>query len=66
MEQSELPQRHSIRLPQHTYQWTASYFITLRSDHHEHIIRDTADLAQKREYIRLNPTRWQEQPDRYT
>ena len=31
---SSLPQRRSIRLSTHNYQWTASYFITIRA-HHE-------------------------------
>jgi REP element-mobilizing transposase RayT len=34
-EQSELPRRRSHRLPQHNYRWTASYFVTIRSEHHE-------------------------------
>ena len=155
-DRSELPRRRSLRLPQHNYRWTASYFVTIRSEHHEpvfdmpelrsiveegwqalparfphveldafivmpdhmhgilhfavtntkspslgsvigayksistvvwlnyvkthpvswsgrlwqrdfhdHIIRDTADLQREREYIRLNPIRWQKQPNRY-
>ena len=32
---SSLPQRRSIRLSTHNYQWTASYFITIRAHHHE-------------------------------
>ena len=32
-----LPQRHSTRLPQHNYRWTASYFVTIRAAHHEPI-----------------------------
>ena len=156
-EQGELPRRRSIRLKGHNYSWTASYFITLRSEHHEpvfempelqsiiieawlalpvrfphvqldeyvimpdhmhgilhfcvsdvqmpalgrvigayksltaiawlryiethnvswsgnlwqrnyheHIIRDASDLAQKREYIRKNPLRWQQNPNPYS
>jgi putative transposase len=33
---------------------------------HDHIILDYNDLEQKREYIRKNPIRWQQQPDRYS
>ncbi len=156
-EQWKLPQRRSMRLPGHNYAWTASYFLTLRSEHHEpvfdipelrtiveegwealparfshvrldsyivmpdhmhgilhfegtsskapalgqvigaykslttvawlkyvkthtiswsgnlwqdnfhdHVIRDNRDLVQKREYIRLNPIRWQQHPNRYS
>ena len=30
-----LPQRHSTRLPNHNYRWSASYFVTIRANHHE-------------------------------
>ena len=34
-EQEDLPRRRSFRLQGHNYQWTASYFVTIRSEHHE-------------------------------
>jgi REP element-mobilizing transposase RayT len=35
--------------------------IIWQRDYFEHIIRDAAELEQKRQYIRANPARWQEQ-----
>ena len=31
----DLPERRSVRLPDHNYRWTASYFVTIRAAHHE-------------------------------
>ncbi len=33
--QSSLPKRRSTRLRTHNYQWSASYFITIRANHHQ-------------------------------
>ncbi len=31
----DLPKRRSVRLPDHNYSWTASYFVTIRAAHHQ-------------------------------
>ncbi len=31
----DLPERRSVRLPDHNYRWTVSYFVTIRAAHHQ-------------------------------
>src|SRR6266571_6425612 len=33
--EEDLPKRRSVRLPDHNYSWTASYFVTIRAAHHQ-------------------------------
>jgi putative transposase len=47
----------------HTISWSG---LLWQYNFHDHIIRDYNDLEQKREYIRKNPIRWQQQPNRYS
>lgn len=57
-EQSELPRRRSLRLPQHNYRWTASYFVTIRSEHHEPVF----DMPELRAIVEEG---WQALPARF-
>ena len=47
----------------HTVSWSG---LLWQDNFHDHVIRDYKDLEQKREYIRKNPIRWQQQPNRYS
>jgi putative transposase len=47
----------------HTISWSG---LLWQDNFHDHVIRDMKDLEQKREYIRKNPIRWQQNPNRYS
>ncbi|HVB23560.1 MAG TPA: transposase [Ktedonobacteraceae bacterium] len=47
----------------HNISWSGNLW---QDNFNDHVIRDNRDLVQKREYIRLNPIRWEQYPNRYS
>ena len=46
----------------HNISWSGNLW---QESFHDHVIRDKRELEQKREYIRLNPVRWEQYTNRY-
>ena len=59
IEEDQLPHRRSIRLSHHNYQWSASYFVTIRSNHHEPIF-------EMPELHAIVEETWKRLPERFT
>ena len=57
-EQWKLPQGRSMRLPGHNYAGTASYFLTIRREHHEPVF----DMPELRTIVEEG---WETLPERF-